>query len=80
MVNEVSRTKGAAKAKLKAASQEERIHLWKQHFKNLLGKPLKVTNETITKIIWKHLDIKLEQFTFEELNSVLIKIKHIGLG
>ena len=51
MVNKVSRRKSTAKVKLKANSQEERIHLWKQHFENLLRKPLKVTHEPITKII-----------------------------
>ena len=38
-INEVSRTKNTAKAKLKAANKQERIKLWKQHFKTLLGKP-----------------------------------------
>ena len=52
--------------KLKAASQEEWIHLWKQHFKNLLGKSPKFLDEPITKIICNPLDIKLEQFTQEE--------------
>ena len=42
-VNELSRRKSTAKAKLKVTSQEERIHEWKQHFDNLLGKPPKVT-------------------------------------
>ena len=37
--NEVSRRKNTAKAKLKATRQEQRIHTWKQHFKNLHGKP-----------------------------------------
>ena len=31
-INEVSRRKNTAKAKLKAANQQERIKLWKQHF------------------------------------------------
>ena len=31
-INEVNRRKNAAKAKLKAANQQERIKLWKQHF------------------------------------------------
>ena len=48
---EVSRRESTAKAKLQATSQEERIHLWKQLFENLLGKPLKVAHEPITKII-----------------------------
>ena len=48
MVNEVSRKKSTTKAKLKATNQQERIQLWKQHFENLLGIPLKVTHEPIT--------------------------------
>ena len=75
-INEVSRRKSTAKAKLKAASQQERVKLWKQHFENLLGNPPKVTNEPITRIISKQLDIKLGAFTKEELDSVLRKIKN----
>ncbi len=40
-INEVSRRKSTAKAKLKAANQQERIKLWKQRFENLLGNPPK---------------------------------------
>ena len=36
-VNEVSRRKSTAKAKLKATSQQERIYMWKQYFENLHG-------------------------------------------
>ena len=43
---------------------------------NLLGELLKVTHEPITKIISNQLDIKLGQFTQEELKSVLRKIKN----
>ena len=75
-INEVGRRKGTAKAKLKAASQQERVKLWEQHFKNLLGNPPKITNESIIRIICKQLDIKLGPFTKEELNSVLKKIKN----
>ena len=39
MINEVSRRKSTAKAKLKATNQQEQIHLWKQHFEILLGVP-----------------------------------------
>ena len=63
------------KLNLKANSQE-RIHLWKQHFKKLIGKPPKVTHEPITIIISNQLNIKLGQFTQEELDSVLRKIKN----
>ena len=74
-INEVNRRKSTAKAKLKAANQQERIKLWKQHFENLLGNPPKVTHEPITRIISKQLDIKLGPFTQEELDSILRKIK-----
>ena len=50
MINEVSRRKSTGKAKLKATSQEQ-TQLWKQHFKNLLRNPPKVTHEPITRII-----------------------------
>ena len=72
----MSRRKSTAKAKLKAANQQERIKLWKQYFENLLGNPPKVTHEPITRIISKQLDIKLGPFTQEELDSVLGKIKN----
>ena len=75
-INEVSRRKNTAKAKLKAANQQERIKLWKQHFENLLGNPPKITHEPITRIISKQLDIKLGPFTQEELDSILRKIKN----
>ena len=75
-MNEVSRRKNTAKAKLKAANQQERIKLWKQHFENLRGNPPKITHEPITRIISKQLDIKLGPFTQEELDSVLRKIKN----
>ena len=71
----MSRRKSTAKAKLKAANQQERIKLWKQHFENLLGNPPKITQEPITRIISKQLDIKLGPFT-QELDSVLKKIKN----
>ena len=50
--------------------------MWKEHFKNLLGKSPKVTDEPITKIIKNQLDIKLGLFTQEKLNIVLRKIKN----
>ena len=75
-INEVSRRKSTAKAILKAANQQERIKLRKQHFENQLGNPPKVAHEPITRIISKQLDIKLGPFTQEELNSVLRKIKN----
>ena len=74
-INEVIRRKNTAKAKPKAANQQERIKLWKQHFKNLRGNPPKVIHEPITRIISKQMDIKLGSFT-QELDSVLRKIQN----
>ena len=71
----MSRRKNTAKAQLKATSQQEQINLWKQHFKNLLGNPQKVTHEPVTRIISKQLDIKLRPFT-QELDWILRKIKN----
>ena len=68
--------KSTVRAKLKAASQEEWIHLCKQHFEYLLWKPPKVTYEPIVKIISSQLEIKLGQLTQEELDLVLSKIKN----
>ena len=75
-INELSRRKSTAKSKWKAANQQERIKLWKQHFENQLGNPPKVTHEPITRIISKQLNIKLGPFTQEELDSVLRQIKN----
>ena len=72
-VNEVSKRKITSIAKLNAASQEERIMLWKEHFNSLFGKSPKVTDEKITKSINNQLDIKLGQFVHKELVAVLIK-------
>ena len=37
-INEVSGRKSTAKAKLKAANQQERIKLWKQHLRAIISK------------------------------------------
>ena len=74
-INEVSRRKSTAKAKLKAANQQERIILWKQHFENLQGNPPKVTHEPITRIIKKQLDIKLGRSLKKNLTQFLEKLK-----
>ena len=74
-VNVVSRRKSAAKATIKVGSPEKQIHLLKKHFKNLFRKCAKISNETITKILGKQLDFKLEQFTQEELDVVFRRIK-----
>ena len=72
-INEVSRRKSSAKAKLEATSQLDRIHPWKQHFENLVGNPPEVIHEPITRIISKQLDIRLGPFTQDQVDSVLKK-------
>ena len=74
-INEVSRRKSTAKAKLKDANQQERRKLWKQHFENLLGNPPKVTHEPITRIISKQLDIKLGRSLKKNSTRFLEKLK-----
>ena len=75
-MNEVSRRKSTARAKLKAAIQEVRIHLWKEHFKNLLGKSPKVKDELFATIISGQINIKLVEFMLEELDIELRKVKN----
>ena len=65
-----------SRAKLKAGSQEERIQMWKEHFKNPLRKSPKVTDKPITKIVNSQLNIKLGHFTQEEITGVLRKINN----
>ena len=52
------------------------MHMLKEYFKNLFGKSPKITNKPIRKIINDQLDIKQGQFTQDELNVVLTKIKN----
>ena len=68
-VNEVNRSKSTSRAKLKTASQKERIQKWKEYLKNLLGTAPKVNDKPITKIINSQQDIELGQFVEEELES-----------
>ena len=76
IINDVSKRQSTTRFGLKSASQEERIHMWKENFKNLIGKSSKVTDKPITKIINKQLDIHLERFIQEVFDVVLRKIKN----
>ena len=71
-----SKQESTVRVKQKGASQEQWIHMWKQHLKNWLWKPPKVKHETITKIITNQLDIKIGHFTRKELDTVRRKIKN----
>ena len=61
---------GSATPKLNADCQEERLEKWKAHYKNLLRNPPKITDKLIQKITNGQLDIKLGQFSEEELDTV----------
>ena len=84
-MNEVSGKKKSNKAKLKANSEKERIKLWHDHFKELIGKLLKLfktflkptsistndeKNEISDQEITK-LDIKTGLFTAYELTKAI---------
>ena len=45
-------------------------------FREFTQKPPKVTHEPISRIVSKQLESKVEQFTQEELDSVLRKFKN----
>ena len=79
-LDEVSKRKRTPRVELKVASLKEWIHMWKEYFKNQLGKSPKVTDKPTMKIIKNQLDIKLGQFTQEELNVARIKIKNRKAG
>ena len=62
--------------KLKAASEQERLQMWKEHFKYLLGKTPEITDKSIETIIHHQLDIILGDFSEDELEAVLKSMKN----
>ena len=50
--------------------------MWKENFKNLFGNYPNIKDKPSLKVINNQLDIKLGQFTQEELNVILTKIKN----
>ena len=75
-VNEVSGRKTTSKSKLKASIEQERISLWKEHFRNLLGKAPVLSDSPVETIIDNKIYIKLGNFTLDELTPVLKKLKN----
>ena len=71
----MSGKKNTSRAKLKDASLEERLHKWKEHFKNQLRNIPENIDKPIQRIINSQQDIKLKQFTEEELDKELKKLK-----
>ena len=66
-VNEIIGIKKTNKAKLKVKNKKERIDLWKNHFKYLLGCP--ISNQSSTKFILRNMIncYQTRNFTSEEL-------------
>ena len=75
VVNDITGRKKNNKAKIKATSGEERIKLWHNHFKDLLGKPPESKTSTITNIS-NLLNIETEIFTKYELEKAIKSIKN----
>ena len=75
IVNEISGRKASNKAKLKANSDEERIQLWHNHFKELYGKPPNITKTPTRRIIDYQLYIQTGPFTMKELVETRKKVK-----
>ena len=73
--NQINGRKLSNKATLKATSQEERLSKWKNQFQQLLGSAPNVSDTEIEKIAENLLNIKLGNFTKEELDAVLRRIK-----
>ena len=68
IVNEVSGRNNSNRAKLKANSGKEKIQIWNNHFKELLGKPsIPTSNDESTLTIQNELDIKKRYFIIDEL-------------
>ena len=74
-VNDVSGRKKSNKAKIKAISGEERIIVWHNHFKDLLGNPPEITVSAISKIT-NRINIETAIFTKYELLKAINTINN----
>ena len=79
-VNEITGRKKSTKTKIKAFNQEERLNKWMNHFQNLLGKSLIVSDSTIKKVVEHELEKKTGPFNELELDLVLNKLKNKKAG
>ena len=68
-VNEVTERKNSKLGRIKANSPEERVKLWLNHFKQLLGQPPVVDDQPLIPKIFDTLPIKTGCFTEEELRA-----------
>ena len=78
LIIEITRRKTTKRATLKGWNKEERVKNWYDYFKELLGKPPKITEEkeTVTTILDnRDLNIKTHCFTSSEHEEVGKQIK-----
>ena len=54
--HEVNGMKSTARLKLKSTRQKERLQKWKEHFKNMVGKPTEIADKPTEEIINDQLD------------------------
>ena len=75
IVNEISARKNSKKGQIRAKNPEERIKLWKKHFKNLLGQPPNIEDKTVEKV-FEPLPIVTADFTEDELLKAIKALKN----
>ena len=72
-INEVSNCKKTESSRPTGENASERVKLWEDHFKNLLGQPacLPENNENIVTIVSETLPIPTHEFTEDELKAAI---------
>ena len=75
IVNKIGFRKSVNKVKLKANSQVDRIHIWKDYFSKLLSSNIPHSVQKIKAIREDDLQIKIGSFNMNQLALVLNNIK-----
>ena len=75
-ISDIGGHKRSSHAKLKASSQSERLHKWKEHFANLLVKAPVTNDQPVHQITDTELPVKKGIFSEGKLEAVLNKLKN----
>ena len=67
-MNEVTRRKGPKLGRIKTSNREDRLAIWKDHFKNLLGQSPEIDDQPVLKV-FDTLPIKTGEFTAIKLQA-----------
>ena len=67
-MNEVTEKKGPKRARIKASNTEERLAIWENHFKNLLGQSPEIDDQPVPKV-FDTTPIKTGEFTAIEFQA-----------